>query len=144
MALSTLYIATLAGMDGSVRRRRTRALALATGALLVTAAMSFAPTSVFAQSAGDRQYADPLAGDNGGGQQPESQQQSGAGNSAGETDTAPPTGAPAPSADSDVTAAESAALPRTGANATLLAVVGLALLSLAALVRPRSNRRAAR
>jgi LPXTG-motif cell wall-anchored protein len=143
MALSTLYIATLAAMDGSVRRRRTRALTLATAAVTAVAAMSLAAGAAFAQSAGDRQYADPLAGDDGaGGRQEPQQPPSGADDSPGTTAT-PPASAPAPSAGSATSADGSATLPRTGMESSPLVAVGLALLALGALGRPRGDRRAA-
>jgi LPXTG-motif cell wall-anchored protein len=114
-------------------------LALAVTALATTSAA--APVAS-AQSAGDRQYSDPLVeGD--GSRQPPPEPRSGGEDSAGATTPTPPAGAPAPSADDGASAGEPAALPRTGAETVPLAVAGLVLLALGALARPRGRRRAA-
>lgn len=147
MGLSTLYIATLAVMDGSGASRRTRAtgVALPTVAALL-ASFAFA-TGASAQSAGDKQYADPLV--NGGGQSQQQEQsspqpQTGSGTS---SPTAPPTSSLAPTqADAGTVASDAAALPRTGADVGLLAALGLLLFATGILLRrprptaPRGSR----
>jgi LPXTG-motif cell wall-anchored protein len=145
MGLSTSYIATLAVMDGFRARRRTSATVAAALAVL-----ALAPTSAaMAQSAGDRQYADPLVTDDGGqsGQQPPASQ-------GGDTPTsAPATPAPA-SAPDDTTssvadetpAASETTLPHTGTKPLALAAIGLALAMAGglALASPRRRRHARR
>jgi LPXTG-motif cell wall-anchored protein len=109
-----------------------------------------APSSALAQSAGDRQYADPLVtdgGDRSGQQSPSSQGDDGAA-----TPEPPPAPAPAPDDSSaavtnDATAAPAeATLPHTGAEPLALALAGLALAACGAvgLALPRRARHARR
>jgi hypothetical protein len=140
IGLSALYIATLAVMDGFGVRRGTGATV---AAVLTILALSPA-TAALAQSAGDRQYADPLVTD---GQSSPSSQGDGA--SGGDTPTsAPATPAPAPDTPSstaaETAAAPQAALPRTGAEPLALAATGLALAACGALglALPRRARHA--
>ncbi len=145
MGLSTSYIATLAVMDGCGALRRTSATVVA-----VFAVLTLAPTTAaVAQSAGDRQYADPLVTDGG-----QSGQQSPSSQGDGDTPTSAPV-TPAPTAGSDDTtsgvagetsAAPEATLPHTGAEPLALAAVGLAFataggLALALPCRRRHARR---
>jgi LPXTG-motif cell wall-anchored protein len=127
MGLSTLYIATLAVMDGFGARRRTRA----TVAAVLTVLALTPTTAALAQSAGDRQYADPLVTDGDG----QSGQRSPSSQGDGDTPTSAPA-APAPAAaPNDTTsslAGETAAAPRstlphTGTEPLALAAIGLAL-----------------
>lgn len=146
MGLSTSYIATLAVMDGFGARRRTSATVAA-----VLAVLALAPASTaLAQSAGDRQYSDPLVTDGGG----QSGQQSPSSPGGGDTPTSAPA-TPAPAAAPDDTtsnvAGESAAtsqatLPHTGAEPLALAAIGLALAAAGglALALPRRRRHARR
>lgn len=147
--LSNLYIATLAGMDGSRVHRRTLLTALVTLALA-----ALAPTpSAFAQSAGDEQYADPLAGD---GQGQDRQGSRGGGDEPGEAPAPSPAPTPAPATPSSpdaptgdagspgTTAATPAAgesLPRTGAEPAPLVAAGASLLLVGALLRRQVARR---
>lgn len=98
------------------------ALSLAAIAIALT---SFGAASAAAQSAGDRQYADPLAG--GGQQEP---RQSPATPDGGESPSAP---APAPAPPTPSSPATSApteqALPRTGIEPGWIAMAGLLLLT---------------
>ena len=141
MGLSTSYIATLAVMDGLRARRRTAATVAG-----VLAVLTLAPTTAaVAQSAGDRQYADPLVTDGGG----QSGQQSPPSQGNGDT----PTSAPAVGADdstsspgSESAATPQATLPHTGTEPLVLAAVGLALAlgGGLALALPRHQRHARR
>jgi hypothetical protein len=143
IGLSTSYIATLAAMDGFGVHRRTAVTAAAV--LTVLASM---PTSLaFAQSAGDRQYADPLVTDGGG----QSEQRSPSSQSDGDTPTSSPAEpAPAPAPDTtssdgaEVAAPAAATLPRTGAEPVAVALAGLALAACGALglALPRGSRHA--
>ena len=130
MVLSTPYTFTLAAMDKPASLRATRAFGPI--ALLIAVALALAPAA-HAQSAGDRQYQDPLGGDRGADAAP-----------------APPSGgdepvcggdpAPAPSAGDDplpAGAEPAAALPRTGGAPALLAGLGLVLLAAGLALRPR-------
>lgn len=98
-------------------------------ALLAVLALALAPAGAFAQSggAGDDQYVDPIGGN--------SQQQNNSGGSSGSGSNGPTlSNTPALSAQaSPSTAAAPAAssgqtLPRTGADAGVLAAIGLVLL----------------
>jgi LPXTG-motif cell wall-anchored protein len=134
-------------MYGSRVRRRTQLPLLA-----VLAVLALGPASAaLAQSAGDRQYTDPLAG--GGQSQPQPRQDdtpvdSGTTDDAGTSAPAAPTPAPdsSSSAAAETTAAPQAALPRTGADTLLVAVLGLALTAggWMALALPRRSRHARR
>ena len=146
MGLSTSYIATLAVMDGLRARRRTAATVAGVLAVLTLAQT----TAAVAQSAGDRQYADPLVTDGGG----QSGQQSPPSQGNGDTPTSAPA-APAPTAGADDSTSspgsESAAtpqatLPHTGTEPLVLAAVGLALAlgGGLALALPRHQRHARR
>jgi hypothetical protein len=131
--LSTSYIATLAVMDGFGARRRTAATAASVLTVLTLAAPSFA----LAQSAGDRQYADPLVTDGDGQSEPQSPPPQGGDGDAPATPA--PTPAPAPDGSSAVAgddtaaAAAEATLPRTGAEPLVLALTGLILAACGAL-----------
>ena len=149
--LSTSYIATLAAMDGSRARRRTFAAALAT-----VAALSLAPAAL-AQSAGDDQYSDPLAG---GGQEPRQSPSTPGGGDTPSPAPPPPAPAPAPApapsgpdtSTSDDAPSRSTAtapvggetLPHTGAEPAPAVATGLLLLLGGALLRQRTLRGAAR
>jgi LPXTG-motif cell wall-anchored protein len=135
MFLSNSYIVTLAAMDGSGARLRTRLTALVAGASIALCAC--APAAL-AQSAGDRQYSDPIVGDGGGSTDQPSETPSGP-DTPTSSDDAPSTGSAAPSAPPPAGAepATTSALPRTGADAGLLAAIGLTLLAAGALARPR-------
>jgi LPXTG-motif cell wall-anchored protein len=104
-------------------------------ALLAVLALAPAPAAL-AQSAGDRQYADPLVGD---GDQPQQSPQPSP-DDGGDDGSTPATPAPAPAPDSGAGAAAEtaapgteAALPRTGGDARLLAGLGAALIAAGAL-----------
>ena len=109
--------------------------------LLAVLAVAIAPGAALAQSggAGDDQYVDPLGG---GSQQ---QQQSGGSNSAGGSSTGPAlSNSPALSAQASPTTAPSSSssasaqtLPRTGADAGVVAAIGAALLLAGAVLRRR-------
>jgi LPXTG-motif cell wall-anchored protein len=147
--LSAPYIATLAAMDGSGSRHRTLAT---TVAALLALLLALSPTSL-AQSAGDRQYSDPLVTD-GGGDSDDGPAADGPDAPVSSDDPAPTTGdsgtvappagaEPAVAADSTAT---TAALPHTGADPLPLALAGLLLtaaggLGLAVARRPRDARR---
>ena len=142
MGLSTSYIATLAVMDGFGARRRTAATAAA-----VLTVLALAPAaSALAQSAGDRQYADPLVTD-GGGQSGQQSPASPGGDATPAPEPAPTTAAPD---DSSAVATDTAAppaeatLPRTGGEPVPLAIAGLALAAAGALglALPRRSRHA--
>jgi LPXTG-motif cell wall-anchored protein len=146
MGLSTSYIATLAVMDGFGALRRTSAIVAA-----VLTVLALTPTTAaVAQSAGDRQYADPLVTDGGG----QSGQQSPSSQGDGDTPTsAPAAPAPAPGPDDttssvagETAAAPQATLPHTGTEPLALAALGLALASIGglALALPRRRRHARR
>jgi LPXTG-motif cell wall-anchored protein len=136
--LSISYIATLAAMDGSSARRRTRATVVTALAILM---LTPAPAAL-AQSAGDEQYADPLAGDGGGQEQqaPQSRNDGGSGDSGASAPATPTPAAPVPEA------APEAALPRTGTDARLPAGLGVALTAIGAagLAAARRSRHARR
>lgn len=148
--LSKLYIATLAAMDGSGVRRRTPPTAIASLALATLALWALGPVGAAAQSAGDRQYADPLAG---GGQEPAPP--SGGGTGADQPDAPTPVPAPtapAPSGPDTSTggadgstaapAAGGETLPHTGAEPVPAVATGLLLLLLGGvLLRVRTLRR---
>jgi len=143
IGLSALYIATLAVMDGFGMRRGTGATAAA-----VLAVLALSPvTAALAQSAGDRQYADPLVTDGQSGQQAPSSQGDGASGSDTPT-SAPAPPAPAPdtpsSSAAETTAAPAATLPHTGAEPLALAAAGMALAACGALglASPRRARHA--
>ena len=106
--------------------------------LLAVLAVAIAPGAALAQSggAGDDQYVDPLGG---GSQQ---QQQSGGSNSSGGSSNGPAlSNSPALSAQASPTTAPSSAsaqtLPRTGADAGVVAAIGAALLLAGAVLRRR-------
>ena len=140
-----MYSATLAAMDESSPRRTpssARAVALVALAMLLLAA-----PAALAQSAGDRQYSDPLAGGDGqGAPAPRPQGGDAPADSGAPAGGETPTPVPEPVAPTATDGAEtapgspSAALPRTGADAALLAVLGLALLTVGALLRLRAGR----
>lgn len=144
--LSTSYIATLAVMDGSGVRRRTAATVAAVLTLLTLAS----PSSALAQSAGDRQYADPLVTD-GGGQSEQRSPSSPDGHDAATPEPAPAP-APAPADSSAAVTGDTAAapaettLPRTGAEPLPMALGGLLLAACGALglALPRHGRHARR
>jgi LPXTG-motif cell wall-anchored protein len=110
--------------------------------LLAVLAVAIAPGAAFAQSggAGDDQYVDPL----GGGSQ-QQQQQSGGSNSSGSSSNGPAlSNSPALSAQASPTTAASSSsspsaqtLPRTGADAGVVAAIGAALLLAGAVLRRR-------
>jgi hypothetical protein len=107
----------------------------------LTAALALGvPAAAFAQSAGDEQYQDPLPS------QPAQPRDEGAGSSPGSGSVTPPSApaAPAPEAP-QAEAAEAtpaaAEIPRTGADAALMAVVGAALLATGAAARLAVPRR---
>jgi LPXTG-motif cell wall-anchored protein len=144
MGLSNTYIATLAAMDGSGGRRRTRATALAVLAVLILAP---APAAT-AQSAGDRQYSDPLVGggrDRSGAQTPPAGSGDGSNAPAPSAPTPATPSAPAPETPpataGETAATPSATLPRTGADAPALAGLGLALIAIGALGLATARRR---
>jgi LPXTG-motif cell wall-anchored protein len=109
--------------------------------LLAVLAVAIAPGAALAQSggAGDDQYVDPLGG---GSQQ---QQQSGGSNSSGGSSNGPAlSNSPALSAQASPTTAPSSSssasaqtLPRTGADAGVVAAIGAALLLAGAVLRRR-------
>lgn len=148
-------------MDGSSPPRRRRALAaLALAALLAAGPATALPAAAVAQSAGDEQYVDPLApGDGGGGEQggdggdggqAPTQPQGGSGETpapeavAPAEPSAPATGSDLPATSGGAEGAAATTLPRTGAEAWLLALAGFALLGVGALLRPRVAPRARR
>jgi hypothetical protein len=97
-----------------------------TFALLVAIAMLALPATSLAQSAGDDQYQDPLAGQDGGGN---SSGSTGSSGSAPATPTPPSAAAPASTTTPQATAAQaSGQLPRTGFDVVLTIEVGLAML----------------
>lgn len=108
-----------------------------------------APSYALAQSAGDRQYADPLVTD-GGGQSKQSPSPQGGDGAA--TPAPAPSPAPAPDDSSAATGGDAApapaqaTLPRTGAEPLLLALAGLVLAACGALglALPRRARHARR
>jgi LPXTG-motif cell wall-anchored protein len=138
--LSVLYIATLAAMDGSGPRGRTP---LTVVVALLALVLTLSPAAL-AQSAGDRQYSDPLVTDGGDepspGADPDTPVSSDDPAPAdGDAGTAAPTAGAEPTA---APAADVATLPHTGSDAWLLALAGVALtagggLTLAAARRPR-------
>jgi LPXTG-motif cell wall-anchored protein len=108
-------------------------------AVLAVLAVGVAPGAALAQSggAGDDQYVDPIGGNS-------QQQNSGGSNNSSNTSTGPalsntpalsaqasPSAAPAPAASTGQT------LPRTGADADVVAAIGLALLLAGAAMRRR-------
>ncbi|NLT07126.1 MAG: hypothetical protein GXY03_12550 [Solirubrobacterales bacterium] len=130
-------------MYGSRPPRRT----LLTVALALLALALLPASSAVAQSAGDRQYSDPLVTD-GGGQQPEPAPDTptssdgsgqgaapspatGSGDASGAVDL--PAGAEPAQEFADDPSSSAGTLPRTGADAALLAGLGLAALALGAL-----------
>jgi hypothetical protein len=96
---------------------------------LIAALALAAPSSAFAQSAGDEQYQDPFGGDD---QQQSSGDQGSSSGSAGTTAQAAPTPTPAPATAPSATAAQSTPaaqqLPRTGGDPITPAVAGFWLL----------------
>lgn len=111
-------------------------------AILAAALALSAPGAALAQSAGDDQYRDPFAGeeqpdDAAGGDDPEASGGSGgAGGSGGGSTAAPaPTAqtAPVTTAPTATTAGET--LPRTGADAWILAIAGVGLLAAGSALR---------
>jgi LPXTG-motif cell wall-anchored protein len=138
--LSAPYIATLAAMDGSGPRGRT--LLTVVAALL---ALFLVPASAaLAQSAGDRQYADPLVTDGGQDPPPADPDTPVSSDDPASGDTGAGTTAPPPGAEP--AAADAATLPHTGSDTWLVALIGAALtaggaLALAAARPPRHARR---
>lgn len=111
-------------------------------AILAAALALSAPGAALAQSAGDDQYRDPFAGEeqpdgSTGGDDPEASGGSGgAGGSGGGSTAAPaPTAqtAPVTTAPTATTAGET--LPRTGADAWILAIAGVGLLAAGSALR---------
>jgi hypothetical protein len=104
-----------------------RMLRSRTFALVLTIAMVALPASSLAQSAGDDQYQDPLAGQNGGGKGT-------GGNSGGSEGSTPSTPAPssattpAASSSQQTTTVARGELPRTGFDVILTIELGLAML----------------
>jgi LPXTG-motif cell wall-anchored protein len=145
IGLSTSYIATLAVMDGFGVSRRTAATVAA-----VLTVLALTPTSLaLAQSAGDRQYADPLVTD--GGDQSGQQSPSAQGGDDRSPSEPTPTPSPAPDDSSAVATSDAAApaettLPHTGAEPRVLAAAGLVLAACGALglALPRRARDARR
>jgi len=141
MGLSIAYTVPLAGMDKYALNRSTRALA---SAVLALVALAVAVPAAFAQSAGDRQYADPLGGGNSGQDSaPQQPQGNDTPTSSDDVPSEPAAGTddatPLPPGVEPAVADPAATLPRTGASAPLLALLGTALLALgAALRRPPS------
>jgi hypothetical protein len=133
-------------MDGFGVGRRTAAT---TAAVLTVLALAI-PSSALAQSAGDRQYADPLVTDGGG--QSGQQSPSSPGSDGAATPEPAPTPAPAPDDGSAAVTSNAApapaeaALPRTGAEPLALALTGLILAACGALglALPRRARHARR
>jgi hypothetical protein len=146
--LSKVYIATLAAMDGSRAQSRTFVFGLAT---LTIAALALAPGAL-AQSAGDDQYSDPLAG--GGEQQQEPASPGGDDRPSPEPTPAPtpaaPSGADAPASSSGTAGADTTAttpltgesLPRTGAEPVPTVATGALLLLAGAALRRQVLRHA--
>jgi hypothetical protein len=116
---------------------RLRALALLGGLTLL-----LFPATALAQSAGDKQYSDPFAGQSPSGsspspsptaQAPSSSQPSGSGS---QTASQPSTGSSAGAGDSSSSSSSpSGQLPRTGLRAWLLAAIGALMLLAGALLR---------
>jgi LPXTG-motif cell wall-anchored protein len=113
-------------------------------ALLASAALLASPSAALAQSAGDQQYADPLAdtpskGDSGSGN---SGSQGNSGNSGSGTQgttgsgtTATPSQAAPGTPAQPGAAAQGQALPRTGSDGALLLAAGAILLGSGMLIR---------
>jgi hypothetical protein len=103
-----------------------------TFALLLAIAMLALPATSLAQSAGDDQYQDPLAGQTGGNGGKSGS--NGSTGSTGSTGSAPSTPAPAAATDPatsgtpQASAAQSGTLPRTGFDVVLTIELGLAML----------------
>ena len=139
--LSILYIATLAAMDGSDARRRTTVAA----AVALTLAGLVAAPGALAQSAGDEQYRDPLAGERpqqsptpsaGAGGNDPATEQAPAAPSAPPVESAPSTPEAAAPTPAPTTTADGA-LPRTGAEPAWIAPAGLLVLAGGMLLRRR-------
>ena len=126
-------------------RRRTAALAAA-----LTLAI---PATALAQGAGDEQYTDPLAGEGGGGGGGNSGAGSGGGGSSGSGSASTGTGQggaegtggsgaqlSSTSPDTGQSASASGAIPRTGADPGLVALVGAGLILTGAGLRVRVRR----
>jgi LPXTG-motif cell wall-anchored protein len=115
--------------------------------LVATAALALAPTTALAQNgAGDDQYQDPFAGDPSQTQTTPSGGSTSSGSSSGSSTQSTPQTAPsttqAPPASPTQTpsAASNGELPRTGSDAWLPALAGLALLAVGlALMRRRGG-----
>jgi LPXTG-motif cell wall-anchored protein len=144
--LSALYIATLAAMDGSGAHGRTP---LTVGVALLALVMTLPPAAL-AQSAGDRQYSDPLVTDGGDEPSPSADPDTPVSSddpapAGGDTGTTTPPAGAEPAATA-APAAEAPTLPHTGSDAWLLALAGVALsasggFALAAARRPRDASR---
>ncbi len=110
-----------------------------------------APSSALAQSAGDRQYADPLVTD-GGGQSGQQSPSSPGGDGSATPEPPAPTPVPAPDdssaavTDATPVAPAETTLPHTGAEPLALGLAGLALAACGAagLALPRRARHARR
>ena len=111
------------------RWRRTFSVAAALLALL--------PAGAAAQSAGDEQYEDPFADDPAQEAPAAPPASTPAPAAPAPASAAPATAAPAPAAAPQATAAQ---LPRTGGEAWLLAVAGLALMSAGVALRAHARR----
>jgi hypothetical protein len=112
------------------RMLRSRSLAL----LVATAALAF-PAASLAQSAGDDQYQDPLAGQQGGGNGGNSGDSGGNSGDTGSAPTTPSTPSAPTTGGSEGTAPQATAaaspsgeLPRTGFDVLVTVELGLALL----------------
>jgi LPXTG-motif cell wall-anchored protein len=128
----------MASLPKGVGLRLAVCLAVVLAALASAATL---PVTALAQSAGDEQYADPLGGGDGT-EQPSPEEPTG--QDAPTSSDAP--SAPAQSTDGAPTTAAppgaepSPQLPRTGADAALLAALGSALLGAGLLLGPRAVR----
>jgi len=129
-------------MDGFGARRRT---AVTVASVLTVLALAPAPAGL-AQSAGDRQYADPLVTDGDGQSGQQSPSSPGDGASGGDTPASSPS-TPAPTPDTaagiagETAASPQATLPRTGAEPLMLAMAGLALTACGTLALATARRR---
>ncbi len=133
MTLPTRTVGTLAAMLRSHAFRTLHPIRALLVATLLSAIACFSPAAALAQSAGDEQYRDPLAGDTGGGNNPRSGSNTGASDGTQataqqQTPQSTTTQAPAGSAGSAGASANSQ-LPRTGSDAPL-PLVGLGLVML--------------
>jgi LPXTG-motif cell wall-anchored protein len=103
------------------------------------ALLALLPSAAAAQSAGDEQYSDPFAGDKDQTQAQATPAPTAAPAPAAQPTQAPTTPAPAAQTQPAPTAAQPQ-LPRTGADARLPALLGLALLSAGLALRAHARR----